>query len=140
MNDSGGSPGGSAEGPRDPLGQMAQQFAELNERLRAIAQAGQDASVWTGGVDAQAAFRSMLAQAALPASALESFVAEIALRREQLRTLQAQLAAFDEQLHRLEQTLLPLVQWATTWARVQRAMLGPLARETPPAEGERASG
>jgi hypothetical protein len=59
----------------------------------------------------------------IPAAQLESIVADIRARREQIKALREQLALFDDQLAVLENSLAPLVEWARTWAGMEKAML-----------------
>jgi hypothetical protein len=59
----------------------------------------------------------------IPAAQLESIVSDIRARREQIKALQEQLVLFDEQLAVLENSLTPLVEWARTWAGMEKAVL-----------------
>ena len=56
-----------------------------------------------------------------PVAQLEAMVRDIAARREQVQALVAQLNAFDEQLATFERTLVPMLEWSRSWARLAAA-------------------
>ncbi len=70
--------------------------------------------------------------AALSATQLETVLGDVRTRREQVAALREQLATFDQQLAALEESLRPLLAWTSTWAELERGLLG--AWRPPPAE------
>jgi hypothetical protein len=55
-------------------------------------------------------------------------------QREQMRAMREQLEAFDSQLAVFEKILGPLVEWSSTWARLEEAV-SDFVRRDPPPEG-----
>jgi hypothetical protein len=51
-----------------------------------------------------------------------------------MRAMREQLEAFDAQLAVFEKILGPLVEWSSTWARLEEAV-SDFVRRDPPAEG-----
>ncbi|WP_147201104.1 hypothetical protein [Pseudonocardia asaccharolytica] len=60
--------------------------------------------------------------AALSARQLQIVMDDIAARRAQVQALRTQLEAFDQQLGSLETNLRPLLEWAHTWADLEKAV------------------
>jgi hypothetical protein len=116
----------SAEGDRDargggarrsdPVSEAAQAFATMTQQFSAAATSGA-----AGAVIA-------------PVAQLEAMAKDVAARREQVQALVAQLNAFDEQLAAFERTLLPMLEWTRSWARLAAAAdpLGLTRRPPPP--------
>jgi hypothetical protein len=99
----------------DPVSEAAQAFAAMTQQLSEAAAGG------AAGAMMQ------------PVAQLEAMARDIAARREQVQALVKQLNAFDEQLAAFERTLLPMLEWSRSWARLAAAAdpLG-LTRPTPP--------
>ena len=68
-----------------------------------------------------------------PVAQLEAMARDIAARREQVQALAKQLNAFDEQLAAFERTLVLMLEWSRSWARLAAAAdpLG-FTRPSPP--------
>jgi hypothetical protein len=71
---------------------------------------------------------------ALSAAQLRAIAQAVHAQREQMRAMREQLEAFDSQLAVFEKILGPLVEWSSTWARLEEAV-SDLVRRDPPAEG-----
>jgi ABC-type transporter Mla subunit MlaD len=98
----------------DPLAEAAEAFAAMTREFSAAATSGATGAVMQ------------------PVVQLEAMARDVAARREQVHALVAQLNAFDEQLAAFERTLLPMLQWTRSWARLAAAA-DPLGFTRPPA-------
>ncbi|RBY83069.1 hypothetical protein DQ238_02710 [Geodermatophilus sp. TF02-6] len=67
---------------------------------------------------------------ALSAAQLRAIDRAVRGQRTQIQAMTAQLQAFDEQLAVFERILDPLVEWSTTWARLEESV-GDFVRGTP---------
>jgi hypothetical protein len=56
-------------------------------------------------------------------------------QRQQIAAMTAQLQAFDEQLAVFERILDPLVEWSTTWARLEESVADLVRRPGDPDDG-----
>lgn len=74
---------------------------------------------------------------ALSAAQLRAIQEAVRAQRRQLEGMRAQLAAFDQQLGVFERILDPLVEWSSTWAKLEEAVGDLVRREPPPATPER---
>jgi hypothetical protein len=90
---------------------------------------------------AQGAVPSRLTMPALPsppgalsAAQLRAIAATVSAQRRQIAAMTEQLEAFDQQLAVFERILEPLVEWSSTWARLEEAVSDFVRRE-PHAEG-----
>lgn len=64
---------------------------------------------------------------AMSAAQLRAIAQSVNAQRQQIAAMAAQLQAFDEQLAVFERILGPLVEWSSTWARLEQAV-GSLGR------------
>lgn len=64
---------------------------------------------------------------ALSAAQLRAIAQTVSAQRQSIAAIRAQLDAFDEQLGVFERILDPLVEWSSTWARLEEAV-GDLVR------------
>jgi ABC-type transporter Mla subunit MlaD len=87
----------------DPVSEAAKAFAAMTQQFSAAAASGATGAVMQ------------------PVAQLEAMAKDIAARREQVQALVAQLNAFDEQLAAFERTLLPMLEWTRSWARLAAA-------------------
>jgi hypothetical protein len=71
---------------------------------------------------------------ALSAAQLRAIAQTVRAQRESIAAMQAQLAAFDQQMAVFERILDPLVEWSSTWARLEEAV-GDFVRRDGNAEG-----
>jgi hypothetical protein len=68
---------------------------------------------------------------ALSAAQLRAIAQTVTAQRQSIAAIRAQLDAFDEQLAVFERILEPLVEWSSTWARLEEAV-GDLVRRDGP--------
>ena len=59
---------------------------------------------------------------ALSAAQLRAIAQTVRAQRESIAAMTAQLEAFDQQMAVFEKILDPLVEWSTTWARLEEAV------------------
>ena len=71
---------------------------------------------------------------AMSAAQLKAIVQAVQAQRQSIAAMQSQLEAFDQQMAVFERILDPLVEWSSTWARLEEAV-GDLVRRD---GGERA--
>ena len=71
---------------------------------------------------------------AMSAAQLRAVAQAVQAQRKSIAAMSAQLEAFDQQMAVFERILDPLVEWSSTWARLEEAV-GDLVRRD---EGERA--
>ena len=71
---------------------------------------------------------------ALSAAQLRAIAQAVRAQRQQMTAMREQLEAFDAQLEVFEKILGPLVEWSSTWARLEEAVAD-IVRRDPPAEG-----
>jgi hypothetical protein len=67
---------------------------------------------------------------ALSAAQLRAIAQTVSAQRQSIAAMRAQLDAFDEQLAVFERILDPLVEWSSTWARLEEAV-GDFVRPQP---------
>ena len=63
----------------------------------------------------------------MSAAQLRAIAQTVRAQRQSITAIRAQLDAFDEQLAVFERILGPLVEWSSTWARLEEAV-GDLVR------------
>jgi hypothetical protein len=85
---------------------------------------------------AQGAVPSRLSLPALPsppgalsAAQLRAIASTVSAQRQQITAMTEQLQAFDQQLAVFEKILGPLVEWSSTWARLEEAVSDFVRRE-----------
>jgi hypothetical protein len=71
---------------------------------------------------------------AMSAAQLQAIDKAVRGQRQQIQAMTAQLQAFDEQLAVFERILDPLVEWSSTWARLEESVADLVRRQ--PAEGD----
>ena len=69
---------------------------------------------------------------ALSAAQLRAIAQTVSAQRQSIAGMRAQLDAFDQQLAVFERILEPLVEWSSSWARLEEAV-GDFVRREPPA-------
>jgi hypothetical protein len=77
---------------------------------------------------------------AMSAAQLKAIDKAVRGQRQQIQAMQAQLQAFDEQLAVFERILDPLVEWSSTWARLEESVADLVRRQPAPPEDGPASG
>ena len=59
---------------------------------------------------------------AMSAAQLRAIAQAVQAQRQSIAAMQGQLAAFDQQMAVFERILDPLVEWSSTWARLEEAV------------------
>ena len=94
------------------------QLRGFTERARAVA----------GSVPARLSLPALPSPpGALSAAQLRSIAQTVGAQRQSIAAMRSQLDAFDQQLAVFERILDPLVEWSSTWARLEEAV-GDLVR------------
>ena len=70
---------------------------------------------------------------AMSAAQLRAIAQTVQAQRQSIAAMQAQLEAFDQQMAVFERILDPLVEWSSTWARLEEAVGDFVRRDGPPA-------
>lgn len=125
---------GSTEGGHvPPPGLVARSIDEFVSQLRGFTDRARGL--------AQGAVPSRLSLPALPsppgalsAAQLRAIASTVSAQRQQISAMTEQLQAFDQQLAVFEKILGPLVDWSSTWARLEEAV-SDFARREPHGEG-----
>lgn len=68
---------------------------------------------------------------AMSAAQLRAIAQTVSAQRQSITAIRAQLDAFDEQLEVFERILGPLVEWSSTWARLEEAVGDLVRRDSP---------
>lgn len=106
--------------------EFVQQLRGFTDRARGLAQ---------GAVPARLALPALPSPpGAMSAAQLRAIAQAVHAQREQMRAMREQLEAFDAQLEVFEKILGPLVEWSSTWAKLEEAV-SDFVRRDPPAEG-----
>jgi hypothetical protein len=71
---------------------------------------------------------------AMSAAQLRAVASAVRAQRQQMAAMRDQLEAFDQQLAVFERILEPLVEWSSTWARLEEGVASLVRRE--PAGGD----
>jgi hypothetical protein len=119
---------GPEPGPGGLVGRSIEEFvAQLRgftDRARGLAQ---------GAVPSRLALPVLPSPpGALSAAQLRAVAQAVRAQREQMKAMREQLEAFDQQLAVFERILEPLVEWSSTWARLEEAV-SDFVRRDPPA-------
>ena len=72
---------------------------------------------------------------AMSAAQLKAIAQTVTAQRQSIAAIRAQLDAFDEQLGVFERILEPLVEWSSTWARLEEAVGDLVRRDGPDRDG-----
>jgi hypothetical protein len=120
---------GSTEGPHaPPPGLVARSIDEFISQLRGFTDRARGL--------AQGAVPSRLSLPALPsppgalsAAQLRAIATTVSAQRRQIAAMTEQLEAFDQQLAVFERILDPLVEWSSTWSRLEEAVSDFVRRE-----------
>jgi hypothetical protein len=121
---------GQDAGPGGLVGRSIEEFVQqlrgFTDRARGLAQ---------GAVPTRLGLPALPSPpGALSAAQLRAIAQAVHAQREQMRAMREQLEAFDQQLEVFEKILGPLVEWSSTWAKLEEAV-SDLVRRDPPAEG-----
>jgi hypothetical protein len=68
---------------------------------------------------------------AMSAAQLRAVASALRAQRQQIAAMRDQLEAFDQQLAVLERILEPLVEWSSTWARLEEGVASLVRRDGP---------
>jgi hypothetical protein len=115
-------PAGGAGGAAGLVGRSIEEFVHqlrgFTERARAMA----------GAVPGRLSLPALPSPpGAMSAAQLRAIAQTVSAQRQSIAAIRAQLEAFDEQLAVFERILEPLVEWSSTWARLEEAV-GDLVR------------
>jgi hypothetical protein len=72
---------------------------------------------------------------AMSAAQLRAIAQAVNAQRQSIAAMQGQLEAFDQQMAVFERILDPLVEWSSTWARLEEAVGDFVRRDGPPPAG-----
>ena len=121
----------SAERPSDP-GLVSRSIEEFVSQLRSFTDRAR-------GLAAGAVPTLPSPPGAMSAAQLKAVADAVKAQRQQLQAMTAQFQAFDQQLAVFERVLEPLVEWSSTWARLEEGVAS-LVRRDPPADERRSAG
>jgi hypothetical protein len=120
--------GATAPGAAGSQGLVARSIDEFVSQLRGFTDRARGL--------AQGAVPSRLSLPALPsppgalsAAQLRAIASTVSAQRQQITAMTEQLQAFDQQLAVFERILGPLVEWSSTWARLEEAVSDFVRRE-----------
>ncbi|MCW2633739.1 MAG: uncharacterized protein JWQ99_106 [Blastococcus sp.] len=117
-------PGRSDSAPQ-PGGLVGRSIDEFVSQLRGFTDRARSVA---GAVPARLSLPALPSPpGALSAAQLGSIARTLAAQRQSIAAMAAQLQAFDEQLAVFEKILDPLVEWSSSWARLEEAV-GDLVR------------
>ena len=95
------------------IDEFVQQLRGFTDRARSLA----------GAVPSRLALPSLPSPpGAMSAAQLRAVAQTVSAQRQSIAAMRAQLDAFDQQLAVFERILEPLVDWSTTWARLEEAV------------------
>jgi hypothetical protein len=95
------------------IDEFVNQLRGFTERARAVA----------GAVPARLSLPPLPSPpGALSAAQLRAIAQTVRAQRESIAAMSAQLEAFDQQMAVFERILDPLVEWSSTWARLEEAV------------------
>jgi hypothetical protein len=120
--DAGGPAGGIVGRSVD---EFVQQLRGFTERARTLA----------GSVPSRLSLPALPSPpGAMSAAQLRAVADMVAAQRASIAAMRAQLDAFDQQLEVFERILDPLVEWSSTWARLEEAVGDFVRPGEPPAQ------
>jgi hypothetical protein len=73
---------------------------------------------------------------AMSAAQLQAVAQAVKAQRASLAAMRSQIDAFDQQLAVFERVLDPLVEWSTTWARLEEGVAGLVRRQQRPPQDD----
>ena len=117
---------GAGSGPSGLVGRSIDEFVNqlrgFTDRARAVA----------GAVPARLSLPALPSPpGALSAAQLRAVAQTVRAQRDSITAMKAQLDAFDQQMAIFERILDPLLEWSSTWARLEEAV-GDFVRSDPP--------
>ena len=125
---------GAAEG-RDP-GLVSRSIEEFVSQLRSFTDRARGLAA--GAVPTLPSLPSP--PGAMSAAQLRAINDSVKAQRASLQAMTAQFRAFDEQLAVFERILEPLVEWSSTWARLEEGVASLVRRDGGGASEKRTSG
>lgn len=119
-----------ADRANPPSGLVGRSVDEFVNQLRGFSERARGLA---GGVPARMSLPALPSPpGAMSAAQVRAIADVVSAQRQSIAAMTAQLQAFDQQLAVFEQVLDPLVEWSSTWARLEEAV-GDLVRREPPA-------
>ena len=116
-----GSPGGAPGLVGRSIEEFVSQLRTFTDRARGMAQ---------GAVPSRLSLPALPSPpGAMSAAQLRAVAQGVTAQRQQIAAMRSQLEAFDQQLAVFERILGPLVEWSSTWARLEEAVADVVRRE-----------
>jgi hypothetical protein len=113
--------GRSGEGA--PPGLVGRSIDEFVGQLRNFSERARSLAGLAGSVPGRLSLPALPSPpGALSAAQLRAIAQGVSAQRTQIAAMTEQLAAFDQQLAVLERILGPIVEWSSTWARLEEAV------------------
>ena len=125
-------PGGHpADGPGAVSpGLVARSIEEFVSQLRGFTDRARGLAQNAGAVPARLGLPALPSPpGALSAAQVRAIATTVSAQRRQIAAMTEQLEAFDQQLAVFERILDPLVEWSSTWARLEEAVSDFVRRE-----------
>lgn len=95
------------------IDEFVSQLRGFSDRARSIA----------GAVPSKLSFPTLPSPpGAMSAAQLKAIAQAVQAQRQSIAAMQSQLEAFDQQMAVFERILDPLVEWSSTWARLEEAV------------------
>ena len=111
---------GSQEDGSSPSGLVGRSIDEFVQQLRSFTDRARSVA---GAVPSRLSLPALPSPpGALSAQQLRAVAQTVAAQRRSLAAMTAQLEAFDQQLAVFERVLDPLVEWSSSWARLEEAV------------------
>ena len=110
----------AADRPVPPASAVGRSIEEFVHQLRGFTDRARTAA---GSVPSRLSLPALPSPpGAMSAAQLRAVAEMVAAQRASIAGMRAQLDAFDQQLEVLERILDPLVEWSSTWARLEEAV------------------
>ena len=126
----------SEEGPVESPGLVPRSIEEFVHQLRSFTDRARGLAA--GAVPSLPSLPSP--PGAMSAAQLKAIADSVKAQRSSLQAMVAQFQAFDEQLAVFERILEPLVEWSSTWARLEEGVSSLVRRDSGRTAEERPAG
>ena len=129
---------GAPEPEPGPSGLVARSIDEFVHQLRGFTDRARSIA---GAVPSRLSLPALPSPpGAMSAAQLRAIAQTVGAQRQSIAAMAAQLEAFDQQLAVFERILDPLVEWSSTWARLEEAVGDFVRRDSTDAQGAQPSG
>ena len=110
----------TATGETATSGRVSRSIDEFVHQLRGFTERARSLA---GAVPSRLSLPSLPSPpGAMSAAQLRAVAQTVTAQRQSIAAMRAQLEAFDQQMAVFERILDPLVEWSTTWARLEEAV------------------